>query len=172
MFKNIKSCIKKYHFTNIEKLIDDIKEYDFAIIYNLACVKTLYARHVTKKYLPNDFLEVRAFNENAELRVIEVSGEYIGRIRTDCDGEDSTDVEILDECHLLWGKYICEKDEYTYLSEDRGTQLKIPLNIKEKERAFVTVRNYLNTNKDVFEFNDYRMMKFFAKEATEYDEQK
>lgn len=164
-FVKIKSCIKKYDFVNFEKLLDDIKKYKYAIIYKSDCVKTLHTKDVDSNVL-TDFLEVRAFDGNGELKVIYDGEYYIGRVRADGNGDD---FEVVDENHLLWGNHITkEENGYTSLSEDRGTRLELPLEVNDKKRAFITVRNYLNPDENIFEFNDYRMVEFFAKGAKEY----
>jgi len=162
-FTKIQSKREAYKFVNIEKLLDDVKDYKYAIIYKLNCVETLHISDANSKKI-TDFLEVRAFNEKGELRVIRVGdNDYRGRIRTDEIGDC---IEIIDESHLLWGNKIENEDNYTLLSEDRGTRLKLPLDVEKKQRAFVKVRNYLD--KEIFEFNDWRMIDFFAMEVKEY----
>lgn len=168
-FETIKSSIDEYIFADWDKLISDINKYEYAIIYKLDGVEILRGGYIAA--IDKDkFLEVRAFNEIEELHVVQVDGGYIGRTRADTEGEQSLEVEVVDESHLLWGKPQPDDNtgEYTFLSEDRGTQFNLPLKVNENQRAFVMVRNYLNPCKDVFEFNDYRMVKFFAEEVTEY----
>jgi len=174
-FNTIKSSRVKYEFKDWDKLISDIKEYSYAIIYNFDSVKIFRSEDIQSIDKEN-FLELRAFKENEELHIVKVGEEYFGRKRTDGDGEEAVEVEFVDEDHLLWGKYQKEEDGYVHLSEDRGTELKLPLEFTkkgkdkemDKERAFVTIRNYLNLCTDIFEFNDYRMVKFFVKEVEEY----
>lgn len=165
-FENKKSTVKKYEYESADKLISDLKEYTYVIIYKLDGVEILNVKGEIQLNKEN-FLELRAFNENGELHVAYIDGQYMGRTRMDGTGED---VEVVDEHHLLWGNPQKHEGEYTYLSEDRGVELKLPIEIKGNERAFVTVRNYLNPDKNVFEFNDYRMVDFIAKEVEEYDE--
>jgi CRISPR-associated protein (TIGR03984 family) len=165
-FKEIKSKKEQKTYTseNFDELVNDIEKYDFAVIYNSDSVKILKKDDI-EALDKEKFLEVRAFSQNEELHIIEINGEYTGRIITDDAGDC---VEIVDEEHLLWGNKTKKDGDYTILSEDRGTELRLPLEVKTGQRAFIKVRNYLNPEEDTFEFNDWRMVDFFAKEAKEY----
>jgi len=177
-FEPVKTHIEPYGGTVEEllaadgKLLEDIKKYDYVIVYKYNGVGFYYAPSIAIDAL-GDFNELRAFNKDGELRVASFGGECRGRIRRDGDGEGDGwyATEIVDEAHLLWGdpsKNRPEEGGFTRLSEDRGTELSVPLTVPIKQRAFVTVRNYLSNSKDRFEFDDWRMVKLFAREADEY----
>ena len=144
-----------YKYESSAKLISDIKEFDFAILYMPDAVLTLKAGVVENI---EDFLEIRAFNKEKELKVINNNGSYYGRIRTDNTGSAC---EFVDEIHLLWGDFISYNNGYSHMSEKRGTKLLLPIEVKEDEKAFIKVRNYLKEG--IFEFDDYRMVEFIVK---------
>lgn len=156
----IKSAIEKYNFKSFADLHNDIKQYKYVVIYKSDCVLTLYTKDITEL---TGFLELRAFDEKGELRILYTGSEYLGRIRRDGDG---TDKEVLDEYHLLWGLPKSIDGEYTYMSEDRGTKLRLPVKATGEQRAFMHVRNYLSESD--FEFTDFRFVDFVIKEAKEY----
>ena len=162
-FDIISSKREKYNFISFEKLLEDIQKYKYVIVYKKDGVTVDIPSKI--KSLEN-LLELRSFDENSELKVILAGNGFIGRIINDGVG-DST--EILEETHLLWGKPSNKEivDEgYTFLLEDRGTKLTLPIWVEEGKRAFIRVRNYLKCDK--FIFNDYRMVDFLVKEAKEY----
>lgn len=162
---SIKTKKEAYLFSSLETVLSDIQSYGFCIIYRTDKVEILKTEDVKDL---NNLLEIRAFNSNGELRLTKVNGGFAGRIVTDGAGSDT---EIFDENHLLWGK---PEDKagvtagYTFLQEDRGTKLTVPIEVKKNQRAFVKVRNYLSSAKDAFEFDDFRMVELFAQEAKEY----
>lgn len=184
-FKPIKSKTEAYKRETVTDIIADIKKYKFAIVYKLDEVKILGKEEIES--LENikdleDLLEIRAFNKKGELHAVYLENEYIGRIIEDAEdakvGEDAEvfeDTEVVEEHHLIWGtpdnKKIISKEKKTFLSEDRGISLEVPIEVKTNPRAFITVRNYLSKSNDSFEFTDYRMVNFFAGEVKDDDKQ-
>ncbi|MBZ4670511.1 MAG: hypothetical protein JG769_815 [Oscillospiraceae bacterium] len=163
-FKNIFSQIQPYDFKGIEKLLDDIKGYKYVVIYNINEVLIEFAEKISAKKLEK-FTELRAFNNDGELAVRSYGGKYKGRIRTDGIGGNT---EYIDEAHLLWGDKNKNKiisNEYTSLSEDRGMQLLVPFIVPVGENAFIKIRNYLSSDLDIFQFDDWRMVEFFSKKV-------
>lgn len=152
----------KYEFKSYEDLLQDVKKYDYVIIYKLDCVKILKSSDVDNL---DELLELRAFNEEGELHIIVDGERVIGRTITDGVGEEH---EYVDETHLLWGEAKQYKDGYTLLSEDRGNKLSVPFEVENGKRAFIVVRNYLSNTQ--FAFDDYRMVKFITREVVEYGE--
>lgn len=164
----IKTKQEAWKCKDLDEILTEIKKrkYTYCVIYRADKVETLKTEDVEDL---NDLLEIRAFNSNGELRAISSGDEFIGRIRTD---EEGAETEYLDESHLLWGTRTEQngttKNGYTFLQEDRGTKLTVPIEVKENQRAFVKVRNYLSSAKDKFELVDFRMVELFAQEAKEY----
>jgi CRISPR-associated protein (TIGR03984 family) len=116
--------------------------------------------------LPAGLLELRAFDESSELHAVFDEHTLKGRIRKDGIGET---VKVFDEEHLLWGEAKAQtEDGKTLLEADRGTVIKLPLDIDAPEGSRITilVRNYL-ANEDVgfspYLFNDYRFVRFEVK---------
>lgn len=165
-FFKILSDIKEYVFDSYESLAEDIKGYDYAVIYKLDKVVVCIASEVTKGLL-DDFIELRAFNKSGELHVLNDGKKYLGRIRTDGTGNNT---ECIDESHLIWGEPEKRENNSTFLIEDRGTQLFVPIDVPDGERAFVTVRNYLCNDTSVFDFDDFRMVNLFSKKARSFDD--
>ena len=159
----IRSTIEPYDSEafSFEKLAEKIKTYTYVILYKYDRVEI---KRASESLSLDNLLELRAFDRDKELHIVALDGEWRGRTRDDTAGDVS---EILEEDHLLWGTETeLKEDGYTFLSEDRGVALTLPIPVPAGQRAFVTVRNYLHP--DRFEFSDWRMVDFFAKEVTEY----
>ena len=184
IFEKRKTHVTGYYYESAAKLLAKVQEYKYAVIYKIDGVQLYDARYLTEEAIRN-FNELRAFNDKGELRVTSFNGEYRGRIRTDIDvgseggesGECSEGyhTEAIDEIHRLWGDPLknepSSKKGYTVLSEDRGVKLEVPFDVPNGQYAFVEVRNYLSPDQDVFEFDDWRMVRLFAMEAEEYDKE-
>ena len=168
-FKDIASEKKVYSYHNHDELLEEIKKYQYAVIYRVDRVDVIKAADINNL---DRFIELRAFDENEELHVIKVNpGVFKGRYRTDNTGKMG---KVWDEAHLLWGNPRADQDG-VYLSEDRGTKINLRFNLpglsysdQDKRRVFIKVRNYLNQNPEMFNFEDYRFVDFFVKEADDY----
>ncbi len=157
----MKSSIYEYEFKNIELLLQEVKAYTYAVIYRLDKIEIMKANEITDLC---DLLEIRAFCSDRELKLINDNGRFIGRIRVDFTGEDT---EYLDQIHLVWGEPASYENGKTLLTEERGTKLLMPIEIKKGQRAFIIVRNYLSA--EAFEFTDFRLVDFITKEAELYE---
>ena len=162
-------------FDDNNSLREAVVKYDYAIIYRIDGVQVVKAANAAIDVDDNDkVLEVRAFNENEELRVVKIGSKYIGRIRTDGEGKLCN---VIVEDHLLWGNSVEKKDEKIYLRESRGTEIVLEFddihginNINETKRLFLTVYCYENDVSDDFGYDDFRFVKFSVKEVSEYGE--
>ena len=165
-FSKINTSVTAYSFTSFDTLEKDVKNYDYAVVYKLDKVVVEKASDLTDGLFDDELSELRAFGKDGELHVVNTGSGFVGRIRTDGAGEKA---EYLDEAHLIWGEPKERKDGKTFLIEDRGTQLWLPIDVPDGEHAFVTVRNYLSSKTDVFEFDDFRMVEFFHNKAESYE---
>jgi len=133
----------------------------FIFIRNYACV-------TPDKLNNNKLVDAEQLSHQDGSAVIpgtSYGGKYKGRIRTDGIGGNT---EYIDEAHLLWGDKNKNKiisNEYTSLSEDRGMQLLVPFIVPVGENAFIKIRNYLSSDLDIFQFDDWRMVEFFSKKV-------
>ncbi|MCL2046565.1 MAG: CRISPR-associated protein Csx19 [Oscillospiraceae bacterium] len=173
-FIPVSTHIIAYIYEGAEKLLNDVKQYEYAIIYSITAVRLYKANTLTTEALA-DFNELRAFDKNGELRVNSFDGTVMGRIRTDGirQNDEWYHTDAVDEAHLMWGdpkKNQSREDGYTFLSETRGTEIAVPFDVPINKNAFVVVRNYVSKNKERLEFDDWRMMDFKVLEATEYGE--
>ena len=162
-FSKINTSVTAYSFTSFDTLEKDVKNYDYAVVYKLDKVVVEKASDLTDGLFDDELSELRAFGKDGELHVVNTGSGLVGRIRTDGSGEKT---EYLDESHLIWGEPKERKDGKTFLIEDRGTQLWLPIDVPDGERAFITVRNYLSAPNATFEFTDFRMVGFFPKKVS------
>jgi len=141
-------------------------ELDAVVVYSLDEVVVELGEWLSqgKTKLPEkgDLLELRAFSNERELLIRNVNGGLRGRLRIDGSGEPC---EVLDEEHLLVGKFEKTVGAKERFSEDSGACIEIPTELFGKVkpskgiRASITVRNYVaESEKGSFEFNGYRFM--------------
>jgi CRISPR-associated protein (TIGR03984 family) len=77
----------------------------------------------------DDLQQARIFNPQCELRIWRTAGGFYCRVRRDGEGNDC---EVIATQQALWGTHAQILDgEWTRLWEDRGTELILPLEIKE-----------------------------------------
>ena len=154
-----------------ESIAIAVRKYDYVIQHTFDGVEILDAKSYSD--LPADFLELRSFNKDGELHAIDVNGELHGRVIVDKPGSDSM---VFDEEHLIWGRLAQEDDECYVLTEERGTQVRMPKSalqgMNEKKRATIRVRNYLEeggidpeTGDTRFAFSDYRFVCFGVRDG-------
>jgi len=140
--------------------------------------------------LPDDLLELRAFNADREIHVVvdtsaqfaDATGarkgqRFLGRIRVDGEGEETS---AFVEEHVLWGSSFTRYGEggnsRMVLETARGTRIDMPSlsdqELDENHCITLQVRNYLDTTEagDSFKFNDYRFVSFHIREITRDDE--
>jgi hypothetical protein len=157
-FIKIKSTAEKYENLTTDIILNKIKKYNRIIIWAVGgvCIKT----SVEKEDLA-DFNEIRAFDANSEVHIVNVNGEFLGRKRIDGEGEE---IQRYDELHKLWGdtKGFQKTKNGIRLTEDRGTEINLPFELNGNT-AFIRVRNYYN---DVF--FDVRFVEFIGRSASEY----
>ena len=123
----------------------------------------LMGRYIDKNFkTPNDIMfkkkfiqKIRIFNEQQELLIWKSNGVFLGRCRKDGDSlENGTETDIVVSNQVLFGTRISShiKDEYTILTEERGTEIILPflnLHIKEndiKSRVKIKTINYIGYN--------------------------
>lgn len=105
-------------------------------------------------------LELRVFNETAEIYLQKQGDKFIGRYRNDESGED---IEYVDSASRFWGSVGSSAMEeagnfMTLVDRDRKLSMKIPsIGAKAKYYALVT-RSYIGINKQTAQagYTDYR----------------
>lgn len=145
-FITVRSASKKYDGGDI---ISAIKQFEYALLIRTDKVELIRTQN---PFDIANLTEVRAFDKNSELHLICVNGEWRGRIRTDGAGDE---VEVLDQKQLLWGKCEDSSNGVSLLREDRGIEIKVPVEISVGMRAYFEIRSYLAA--DRFEFTDFRI---------------
>ena len=160
----IKTEIVKYDFSDIRTLIDDIKKFEYVLIWKTDKVQFLYTSDIDNL---DNFIEIRAFDKDSELHIINNSGQVFGRTRKDGEGELEA---YFDEKQLLWGRAKSSEGNYTLYTESRGIKLMLPIEINDcrGQRASLTIRSYLKKNK--FEFYDFRIVEITGEEEAITDE--
>jgi len=94
---------------------------------------------------PKYIQKIRFFDENKELLLWRSNEILKGRLRIDNEGED---VDVIDAHQVLWGTQASQvNEEFTIITEDRGTTLILPIrnvNVNtSKKRIFLSTRNYI-----------------------------
>jgi len=143
--------------------LDDIKEYIIKKYINANSLVVAYLDYtvLVGRYKSNNFefykdhtLEpayiqrLRIFNQAEELLLWRAGSGFRGRYRKDGDGDEAA---VVDAMQVLFGTS-CEPvgNDYTRLSEQRGTEIILPfkeLSVNTaKNRVFVMTRNYIGYN--------------------------
>ena len=73
----IKTEIVKYDFSDIQTLIDDIKKFEYVLIWKTDKVQFLYTSDIDNL---DNFTEIRAFDKDGELHIVNNNGNVFGRI--------------------------------------------------------------------------------------------
>lgn len=110
---------------------------------------------------------VRIFNENEELMLWRSEDKFVGRHRKDSEGDQTWFVE---NDQVLFGTKSEDLGGYTQLTEDRGTEVIVPLTgiilskENKKARVKVTTRNYIGYNEiHQATYVDNRLVNIFFK---------
>jgi len=117
---------------------------------------------------PEFIQKLRLFDSNKELFLWRTEGKWKARLRTDEEGED---VSVVDANQVLFGtKGEDVGNEFTKLTEDRGTEIILPFEIKNLNDDFkkdncnrvkINTRNYINYNElGQAGYADCRFVKF------------
>lgn len=181
-FVEIKSSVKS--LPEASGMVEAIRAYDYVLQHTLDGVAMLKAADY--QALPEDLLELRAFSTVGELHAVAVEDGFVGRVRTDGDGEDAQHAVVFDEEHLVWGYPTYHDGKTVLFAEDRGTQVRVPSCIvaeheeefKGGNRLTILVRNYLDeggvdtvSGDTRFEFCDYRLVEFKVREAEKHGQE-
>jgi len=188
----VESFSKGYRFEELlEKLPDNFTGYFTAYLDYKVIVGKYENRNFTtykdealspdKKTLEPKFIQkLRLFNNSRELLLWrKEEGSFAGRLRTDGEAENNTEkISVIDAQQVLYGtksEKAKDSDTFTKISEDRGTEIIIPLSnvsvdIKEnpKKRVSICTRNYIAYN-DFGQagYDDCRFVKFICKGVSE-----
>ena len=74
----INTEVNKYEFSDMQALAEDIKEFKYVLIWKTDKVQFLYTSDVDNL---DNFTELRAFNNDSELHVVNNGGKICGRSR-------------------------------------------------------------------------------------------
>lgn len=127
---------------------------------------------IDQRYL----LRLRLFNESKELYVWRSGDIFKARLRIDGEGEETP---VIDAHQVLWGTRAEIAGEFTRLTEDRGTNLIVPLKgisvDSKRKRLFLRTRNYVAYAPSCqATYMDFRFMGFsnsYIKEAKDGESQ-
>lgn len=169
MFKTIKS--KDEPISRSESI--ELSDYKYAVCYWSDGVEIVSCEEMQ---LPTSrenafLLEVRAFDTNKELYLTRLpDGNYIGRVRMDEKGD--TELLIYEEYHKVWGDPAKNQvsETNTLLSEDRGIELTLPIEVEKGKTAFIQVRNYFSKEGGDLKLIDWRFVTFKIMEAKPYQD--
>ncbi|MCL2136399.1 MAG: CRISPR-associated protein Csx19 [Coriobacteriia bacterium] len=179
--------------TDIDEILNTIYSCKYVVLYKLDGVELIDADTISK--IPNELLELRAFDDEKEIHIVNVtppgSSEhapiYYGRVRYDNEANElfgSKHQSVFDEEHILWGNpsrenNFIESTTRILLRGDRGNKIDVPnisggiipyqRNNKLNSYITVLVRNYLNDLDDNFKFVDYRFVQLENRRVYEYE---
>ena len=179
--KNIKSWveeenknrkIKKDELQNINQFIKDKFKTDtgtavFYLNYGIRFANWVNSElkcQIEEKNISDHLLEARIFNDDRELKIWKASSGYYYRLRI--DDENNENCEVIDANQNLWGTQTEPVGtNWTKLTEERGTELIIPLTVVAKKGdskplVYVKTRNYIDyTEYGQASFVDSRFIK-------------
>jgi len=145
-----------------------IRSYQYIVMYRIDGVSIDVCSGFDK--LPDDFQELRAFDEDGEFHLVRLGGKLVGRRRTDFSETGSC--EVFDEEHFLWGRFGAEnsvdESDRLILRSSRGTMIDLPVFAGfdgSKERVTLMIRNYLDEAQSEFQFTDSRFVSLRSREV-------
>lgn len=150
----IKTSKKAVVYEDLQAVFEAIKAYDFVLLMQTDKVEYLHVADVADL---KRLTELRAHTKEEELHLVKVDGLFIGRVRRDGEGEET---EYMDEKQCLWGTAKSFDGTYSFLHEDRGISLRLPICVPNGTGAYMTIRSYLD--KEDFIFTDYRIVNIEA----------
>jgi CRISPR-associated protein (TIGR03984 family) len=117
--------------------------------YLKAQKKPLFYKNVS--FEPQFLQKIRVFNRDKEVFIWRTEDGFKGRLRVDEQGKGTF---VVDANQVLWGTKAEKKtNDFTILTEERGTELILPLPFSEledindeKNRVFLKTRNYIGDN--------------------------
>lgn len=162
-----------YKIKTTSKQIDEndfssVGTYDYALITMTDGVDFISAKDADIESVKPKLVELRAFSESKELHIVSLNGSFIGRIREDGKGDETSDV--FDGDYLIWGKPVAGDDKrpgITKLHDDRGIDLQVPFDVENGKRAFLKIRSYARSENGSLNFYDFRIYGVEVKEAKE-----
>lgn len=151
-----------------EFLSNHFKEEGYIVAYLDYAVITGYFREGKGVFYDSEGIEerylqrLRLFNDSKELYIWRSGDKFNARLRIDGEGEETF---VVDAAQVLWGTRAEILREFTRLTEDRGTNLIVPLkdiNVdSRKKRLFLKTRNYVGyTQAHQATYIDCRFMGF------------
>lgn len=146
--ENYKNLTKK----DIIKLINKEFNKDTYGVYIAADIVDIVALKDKKLILYNNEInydllrELRIFDGEKELYIWKCGKSFKYRIRLDI--EEQGDIDIIEEYHYIWGTTYDYKDNWTTITEERGTKLHIYGQENIKGPLRYKVINYLDKNDD------------------------
>lgn len=117
-----------------------------------------------EKVVPQAILEMRIFNKEEELFVVQEGNEFIGRYIND---EGTEKIKYVDSLARLWGKRTDRQGEYIVLKDaTRKLALQIPCSEDAEYYGLVT-RNYIGYAKETGQagYTDYRFVAITSAEG-------
>ncbi|MBK9404465.1 MAG: TIGR03984 family CRISPR-associated protein [Ignavibacteria bacterium] len=98
-------------------------------------------------FSPEFIQKLRLFNDKRELFIWRNEGKWKAKLRIDEEGEE---VSTIESNQVLFGTVGNIENGFTILTEDRGTEIILPFEIKgidtKKNRVKIKTRNYINYN--------------------------
>ncbi len=184
---DIKSKVENFsEACSFEELLKKLPE-DFSghfVVY--LDYKVIIGKYKSRKFImykdedvnPKFVQKIRLFDESRELLLWrKEEGLFVGRLRTDCEAENNTEkTSVVEARQVLYGTKSKKLDNnFTKISEDRGTEIIIPLSnvsvdIKEnpENRVSICTRNYIAYNEfGQAGYNDCRFVEFICKGVSE-----
>jgi CRISPR-associated protein (TIGR03984 family) len=177
-YTNLKSTSISIEVKSNQDIIDNAPDnawfiaylYHRVVIGQIKDGKFVYYQDNKNDVTLNNIQKLRAFNKDAELFIWRTAlAGYKARLKTDGEGEEKG---VVDAWQVMFGtKAINLNDSYSILTEDRGTEIILPLckveinksEINdEKGRLCIHTRSYIGTFEETLQatYEDVRFVEF------------
>lgn len=109
--------------------------------------------------------DIRIFSKTSELFIFRRKRDLKFRFVTDDEINSNSNNSAIDTYQILWGTNSEFENNYSRVFEDRGIEIFLPFDIKEKllpsKRIAVKTRNYIGFNNNQAEYTDSRLLGFY-----------
>lgn len=157
------TALNKFLGKNFEQNGIVVAYLDYAVLIRNYINKEIVFMKDEQPFDPKFIQKLRLFNRNMELFIWRTDDNWNARLRKDTDTE--TGLPVIEANQLLFGTTAKLTNGFTLLTEDRGTEVMLPFEIKNvdtgKNRVKIKTRNYISYNEiGQAGFNDCRFVEF------------
>ncbi|MBU5266438.1 type III-D CRISPR-associated protein Csx19 [Virgibacillus proomii] len=156
--QKLDSVVTKGHLTKDEliEFIRDTKNGDLYLVIDYGVYLGKVEASEIKLYdddailEPQFIQEVRIFNKQKEIKISRINDRFVWRERKDTN-EGKEETTCFDETYKLWGQVTAHKENWSILTEQRGTSIAIPDSYEKGQKVGLVFRKYI-------EFQDWDLV--------------